>query len=212
MQSGTSGKPAVNEIELRHWISRACLKNAPSLMEDYKDLAAVCPGTPYYDANVRRYIGDWKKYWGEYIPQMIATKRIPDGSAWGRYPSFSGSVTSKASQVFNVMVNSFGPASLKGIIFISSEKMVEKEQGAHFGSELSALANCWKDHFAAHVGQGDAPKTDHDPHFFYTVPTTDLAPKVTRPESINGKSTGVEITKWEDLSALLDTVMKAAYK
>jgi hypothetical protein len=205
MQSGTSGKPAANPIELKSWIGSDCLKLAPSLMEDYKNLAAARPGNPYYNANARRYIADWKKYWGEYIPQMIVSKRVPDGASWGRYPSLSSSVTSKASQAYNVMVNSFGPASFKGIIFLCSEKMFEKDRGANYGAELAALANGWKGHFAS--GRGG-----EDPHFFYTIPTKALAPKTTRPAGIKGKSTGVEIESWSDVTGPIERAVDAVYK
>jgi hypothetical protein len=205
MQSGTSGKPAVNPIELKSWISSDCLKLAPSLMEDYKNLAAARPGNPYYDANARRYIADWKKYWGEYIPQMIVSKRVPDGASWGRYPSLSSSVTSEASQAYNVMVHSFGPASFRGIIFLCSEKMFEKDQGANYGAELAALANCWKEHFASRQG-------GEDPHFFYTIPSKALAPKITRPAGIKGKSTGFEIGSWLDVTELIERAVGTVYR
>jgi len=171
---------------LKSWIAVDCLKQAPSLMADYKDLAAKIPGTPYYDANVRRYIAEWKKYWGEFVPQLMATKKLPDGaSAWGTYPSFAGSITSDACQTYNVLVHSFTPASFKGVIFLSSPKMVEEDQGARFGPELSVLANCWKERFGG-----------EDPHFFYTIPSKALAPKIARPQGIKGRSTPYEIGRW----------------
>jgi len=204
MQSGMSGKPAVNTTELKGWISADYFKLAPSLMEDYKNLGAVRPGNPYYNANARNYIKAWKKYWDEYIPQMMVTKQVPDGIPWGTYPTVSSSVTSKASEVYNVMVHSFGPASFKGIIFLCSEKMFEKDQGADYGAEISALASCLKGHFAS--GQGG-----EDPHFFYTIPSKALAPKITRPESIKGKSTGVEIGGWSEVTESIELAVNMVY-
>jgi hypothetical protein len=207
MQSGMTrlkDKSSVNTTELKSWMSPDYLKLAPSLMEDYKDLGAVIPGNPYYNANVRRYIGAWKKYWSEYVPQMMKTKRVPDGVTWGGILNLSSSVTSEASQVYNVLVHSFIPASFKGVIFLSSEKMFEKDQGANYGSELSALANCWKAKFGG-----------EDTHFFYTIPSKALAPKVTAPKSIKGKSTGIEINQWTDIAAvekLIDQAVKEASK
>ena len=32
--------------------------------------------------------------------------------------------------------------------------------------------------------------------FFYTIPTAALAPKITKPESIKGTSSAIEITDW----------------
>ncbi|KPK51180.1 MAG: hypothetical protein AMK72_00355 [Planctomycetes bacterium SM23_25] len=185
--------------ELRSWIAADCLKQVASLMGDYKDLAAVLPGNPYYDASARRYVAAWKQYWGEYIPRMMATRAVPDGAVWGGYPTLASDVTSVAAQTYNVLVHSFTPAGLKGIIFLASPEMFTKDQGANYGEQLSALANCWKDRF------GGA-----DPHFFYTIPGKTLAPKVTQPKTIKGKSTGVEITSWADGEAIMKLIEQAA--
>ncbi|MDP6634303.1 MAG: hypothetical protein QGG42_05360 [Phycisphaerae bacterium] len=219
MQSGmyqVKGQPAVNRIGLKSWISPDCLKLAPSLMEDYKDLAAVRPGNQYYNANVRRYITSWKKYWSEYVPQMMKSKQVPDGVTWGGILNLSSSVSSTASQAYNVMTHSFTPAEFKGIVFLASDAMVAKDQGANYGAELSALANCWKAKFG---GQ--------DPHFFYTIPSKVLAPKITKPKNIKGKSAACEIGRWltaergdkegaaaagKQLMGIIDMVVNETYK
>ena len=206
-----------HDPQLKGWIAFDCLEHVPSLKEDYRALASVWPGNPYYDANVRRYITDWKKYWSEFIPQIMATKKLPDDApAWGTYPSLSSSNTTTASQTYNVLVHSFTPGSFKGIIFLCSETMFEKDQGANYGPELSALANCWKDKFDG-----------ADPHFFYTIPSKALALKVTRPGKIKGKSTAYEIGRWwmakrgdkegaaavrKQLMAFMDRVVNEAYR
>ena len=190
--------------ELKSWIGADDLKQAPSLMDDYKQLVGLKPGNPFYDANIRRYMADWKKYWSEYIPQMIADKRVPDGQAWGSYPTLSGaSITTTAAQSYNVMVHSFWPGSFKGIIFLPGQKMFAADQGAYFGEQISALANSWKDKFGC-----------PDPHFFYTIPAKSLAPEVTRPTGIKGASTALEIEHWvnpEQIPGLFDTVVTKAY-
>ncbi|MFT5107253.1 MAG: sialate O-acetylesterase [Pseudoalteromonas tetraodonis] len=197
MQSGMSGKPAVNATTLKSWIPAEDLKLSPSLMADYKDLGAVRPGNQYYDANARRYIGEWKKYWSEYVPAMIATKAVPDDVPWGSYPTLAASVTSEASQVYNVMVQSFTPGAFKGVIFLASETMVEADQGAQFGEQLSALANSWKGKFSG-----------EDPHFLYTLPSKILAPKITQPASITGKTTAIKIDDWSEIDALLEAAVE----
>ena len=68
--------------------------------------------------------------------------------------------------------------------------MLQQDQGANFGPELSALANCWKDWFAC-----------PDPCFLYTTPGKKLAPKITQPTAIKGRSVGVEIDDWSDAGA-----------
>jgi len=202
--------------ELKSWIAADHLKQAPSLIEDYRDLAAVLPGNPYYDANVNRYVTAWKQYWGEYIPRMMATRAVPDGAAWGSYPSLASSVTSDAAQTYNVLVHSFTPGSLKGVVFLASPEMFKKDQGANYGQQLSALANCWKDRFG-----GD------DPHFFYTIPSKGLVPKITRPQQIKGKSRAYQLGHWltavrkneeeqevvnQQLLGLIDMAANEAYK
>jgi len=193
-------KPMIVPLDLKHWIPDAYLKEAPSLMEDYKQLAAINPGNEYYDANARRYMNDWKAYWSEYIPQLIATKKVPDGVPWGSYPSLASEVTTNASQAYNAMTHSFGPGSFKGVLFLSSENMFDGEKAANFGPELSALANGWKNHF----GGEDIP-------FFYTIPAKSLTPNVIAPESIKGTSVGLEFLEWTGHLAI-DNLIDAAVK
>jgi len=184
--------------ELKSWIAPQYLNRAPSLMADYKGVGSLYPGNPYYNDNINRYIADWKKYWGEYIPAMMATKTVPDGVAWGSYPTATGSAAeSPATQSYNVLVHSFTPAALKGVIFLSSEAMVANDQGADFGPELSVLANCWKDKFGG-----------EDTHFIYTIPGKTLASKVTQPKKIKGRSTGIEIDDWSEVTKVIEAAVK----
>jgi hypothetical protein len=114
------------------------------------------------------------------------------------------------------LVHSFTPASFKGILFLSSEAMFKHDQGANYGSELTALANSWKNKFGG-----------EDTRFCYTIPTKTLAPKITKPAAIKGASTAIEIDRWliarpEDkegaaaasarILQLFDQVVNAAYE
>ncbi len=199
MQSGMTsmgkGMPSKNLTDVKSWIPVNDLKQAPSLMADYKDLATVLPGNPYYDANARGYVAAWKQYWNEYIPQMTASRSVPDGAAWGSYPTLASSVTSKAAEAYNVLVHSFTSAGLKGIIFLSSPEMFEKDQGANYGEQVSVLANSWKERFGG-----------KDPQFVYTIPSKELAPKITKPAEIKGQSTTIEITDWSEITELIEQV------
>ena len=171
------------------------------------------PGNPYYDVNVKRYIADWKKYWSDYIPAMIAGKKVPDGSAWGIFPTLAVAASqSEASQGYNVMVHSFTPASFKGIVFLCSRKMVDADHGANYGTELTVLANCWKTKFGC-----------PDPRFFYAIPNKKLAPEISLPAGIKGASTACEISHWlagdqqeaaaagQELSGVADRIVTQAY-
>ncbi len=180
----SAGKEEVNP-SLKSWIPFIGLKDAPSLMSDYKTLAAVSPGNAFFDANARRYVDAWKVYWSDYIPTMIETKAIPDGVAWGTYPKLSSEAKTEASQSYNLMTHSFTPTALKGIIFVTGPDMFTEDQGANFGEQLSALANCWRTRFRS-------PKA----RFFFTVPDKKLAPKITAPGKIDGPSTAIPVNQW----------------
>lgn len=187
-----------SDVALKNWIAADFLKEAPSLMEDYKTVGSKYPDNPYYLANVRRYIGDWKKFWGEYIPEMIRTRAVPDGKPWGSYPSPEPEIgDSEATQVYNIYVCPFAPAALSGIVFITSDGMVAADGGTNFGPEMSALANCLK----AKFGGDDVP-------FIYTVPGKDKAPRLSKPEKIKGRNSGVE----DGVSGLIDAVVKEVSK
>ena len=65
--------------------------------------------------------------------------------------------------------------------------------GANFGSEMSALANCWKQGFAAQAGD-DVP-------FFYTMPA---GPKVTKPGNIKGTAAVLDNGNWSAIEKLIE--------
>jgi sialate O-acetylesterase len=197
MRNNAGGKNDDPNPQLKSWIPAQHLNLAPSLMEDYKQLASLRPGNEYYAENARRYVGAWKKYWGQYIPEMIATRAVPDGEKWGKYPNLQAEVTTKASQTYNVMTCSFTPASLKGVIFLSNPDTVSGDRAALFGEQMSALANALKKDFGG-----------EDAHFLYTIPSKGLVPAITKPAKIEGKSTAVEIRDWKSLGDLLDQAAK----
>ena len=204
---------------LKHWMDVPSLANAESLKEDYEDIGAITPGTDFYKKNAERYIADWKKYWSDYIPEMISSKDVPDGAAWGSYPQFAGTVETDATQVYNCLIASFKRTQLKGMVFMAEASQVAEAEGEHFGAELSALANGWKRLF----------KPEKDPHFVYTIPAKSLAAKISKPEGIEGASTAHEVEAWfdpggkkkkedeqefageEGRKELVEAVLKAAY-
>lgn len=202
-------------LELKHWMDVPSLADAPSLKVDYEDLAAVTPGTPFYKKNAERFIDAWKQYWAEYIPEMIATKRVPDGAAWGKYPTFASTVETDATQVYNCMIASFRRTQLKGIVFMTEKSMVEKSEGSDFAGEMTALANGWKQIFAS----------EKDPMFIHTIPAKDLAAKIAKPDGIKGGSAAFEIDAWpqqdnkgaypagsqEAIKGLVDFIIEKAY-
>lgn len=174
-----------SDMDLKNWIGADFLNQAPSLMEDYKTIGSQHTDNPHYVENIRRYIADWKKYWDTYIPAMIETKAAPDGAQWGVIPKLAPKIgDSKATATYNVYVDCFSPGQLAGVVFLCGNKMITDTQGADFGPEMSALANCFK----AKFGGDDVP-------FFYTLPTAALAPKITKPKAIKGTSTALEITE-----------------
>lgn len=187
-------------VPLNSWMKLEHLKNAPSLMNDYNNLVQMHPGTPPYDANVRRYIGAWKSYWSDFIPQMIATRGVPNGEVWGTFPQIDSELKSKACQTHNVLAYSFVPASFKGIIFLTGSEMVKADQGENFASEFTALANGYIEDFGGKA------------KFIYTLPSKELAPKITAPTKIKGSSVAVPISGWQEAGVtqeLFDQLLKA---
>ena len=174
------------DVPLASWIRFEHLAHAPGLKSDYENLAQLQPGNEIYDANVRRYIGAWKSYWTGFIPQMIATRAVPNNEPWGTFPQLAGQVTSKASETHNVCASSFIPGSFKGIIFLPAPASVARDQGANFGAEMSALANGYVADFG-----GKAT-------FLHTIPDKQLAPRITAPASIKGDHRSIKISNWAD--------------
>jgi hypothetical protein len=206
---------AGDQFQLKQWMNLAGLEQAPSLVDDYQQIAAVTPGNRFYQANSERYIAAWKSYWGDYIPEIIKTKSVPDKASWGTFPSFGDKVETKATMAYNSMLHPFKRTRLKGIVFMTEKSMVEGDKGRHFGPELSALANGWKQQ----VFGGE-----QDPHFYYTLPTANLAPEITRPASIPGRNQPYPVDQWhetnnkgnaindaETLPGLIDAIVDTAY-
>jgi hypothetical protein len=191
MDSAQEGKGKRDAI-LKEWIAAEHLNLALSLQDDFMQLASIRPGTEAFDANARNYTAAWKSYWNDYIPELMTTKRVPDGAAWGSYPKLTTAITTTASQVHNVLVESFTPASLSGIIFVSNASMCEGDEAQHFSEQMTALANSMKIKF----GGDDVP-------FVFTMPAKSLAPKITAPSGIKGKSKAIELGNWNDGASLL---------
>jgi hypothetical protein len=207
--SAKTGRPvgiiflqAKKDIPIKNWIAPNFLKDAPTLMEDYKTVGSQYFDNPYYLANVRRYIAEWQAYWGDHIPAMMKTRAVPDGSSWGSYPSPKPEVgASTATFEYNVYVHCFTPTALSGVLFLTGESMVAEDQASHFGPEMSVLANCFKTRFTLRQHGEDIP-------FFYTVPSKSLAPKLTQPAEIKGKSIAVEISDWLEVGGVIKAVTK----
>lgn len=175
-----------SDVALKNWIGADFLNQAPSLMADYKTVGSQHTDNPHYQENIRRYMADWQKYWNTYIPAMIETKVAPDGAQWGVMPNLAPEIgDSQATMTYNVYVDCFSPGQVAGVVFLCGNKMIADAQGANFGPEMSALANCFK----AKFGGDDVP-------FFYTIPTAALAPKITKPQTIKGTNTALDINEW----------------
>ncbi len=194
------------DAPLRNWIAPSYLNQAPSLMDDYRTIGSKYRDNPHYLDNVRRYVADWKSFWNDHIPTMIQTRAVPAdtpwGSNWGSYPSPDPDI-GKATATFNhnVYIASFSPSSLSGIVFLPGKATVADDQGANFGPEMAALAKSFKGCFTLGKEPTDIP-------FFHTMPSSSLAPEITRPQDIPGASTTIEINDWLDLNGILDAIVK----
>ena len=139
-----------SDAALKHWIAAEDLGRAPSLKADYEQLASMFPGTKPYEANVQRYLNEWKKYWSEYIPALMKTKAVPDGRV-GHLPESGRPGQDRCVSGVQRDGRFLHTGQLKGIIFMSGKTMVEADEGAHFGEQLAALANSWKEKFACEI-------------------------------------------------------------
>jgi sialate O-acetylesterase len=178
------GKDGANP-PLAGWIKAEDLAGASSLTADYDQLMSIVPGTSQYAAEANRYVGAWKNYWGDYVPELIRTKNVPDGKPWGEYPTFGSTVTTKASENWNVLVESLAPGAFKGVVFLAGPGSVAGDEGEHFGEQMTALANGWTRRFGC-----------ADPLFVYTLPGKGIAPKITPPAAISGQSKAIPIAAW----------------
>ena len=203
--SAKTGRPvgiiflkAKKDIPLKNWIAPSFLKDTPTLVPDYKTIGSKYFDNPYYLANVRRYIADWKNYWSENIPAMMKSKAVPDGGSWGQFPSPKPELgDSTATFEYNVYMHCFTPTAMSGIVFLTGKSMVADDQGVNFGPEMAVLADSLKSRFALWQGDEDIP-------LIYTVPSKTLAPKITRPKGIKGKSSAVELDDWSDVGGVID--------
>lgn len=184
--------------DLKQWVPHTALAHAASWREDYRIVGGNYPDTPHYEKKVRNYIATWKDYWAKDIASMVATRAVPEGwGAWGEMPGLSSGGTSAACQRYNAMGHCFFPTSLRGVIFLAGADEADASEGAHFGPELSALANSWK--------QGLAVEKGDDVPFFYTMPT---GPKVTEPTSIKGKAEVLSGGDWSPIQKLIEEAIK----
>lgn len=191
-----------DEALLSHWMSPNALKDSPSTLKDYKTVGSQYPDNPYYLENVRRYIEDWKSFWGDYIPKMMEAKAVPEGAewgeSWGQYPSPKPVIgDSKATYVYNIYLAPFAPTAIKGAVFLTGESMMGDSNGANFGAEMTALANC----FHKELGDADAP-------LIFTAPSKKLVSGITPTKGINGKHQVIEIEDWKDVSKVISAVAK----
>jgi len=191
------------ESLLKKWIAPHCLNQAPSLMKEYKTVGGKYPGNPHYDQRIRNYVSDWRKYWNEYIPEMMRTAAVPEvpkwGKEWGHFPTLEGGEggESEATQTYNVFVLPFVRTTVKAVVFLPGAGMAKGGRARNFGPKMSALANCLKTSF----GGDDVP-------IVYTMPARSLASGVTKPGGIKGPSQRVEIRDWTDTKDLARTVVR----
>jgi hypothetical protein len=199
---------AKRDIPLKNWVAPDFLKDTPDWLDDYRTVGSQYPNNPFYLENVRRYISEWKHFWGNHVLKMMETKAVPDGSSWGSYPSPNADIgDSTASFEYNVYLHSFTPAALKGIVFLTGKGMVE-DDGVNFGRKMSVLAKSFKTRLGLEPKPGSGWKTGNiDIPFYFTLPSREMAPKIQAPE-IKGLSVAVEINDWTDGTKIIDALVK----
>jgi len=199
---------------IKDWVGYEYLPKIPAWKADAAELKPLYAADPEaFLANARTYIGDWKGYW-----KSVATDPAFETGAMPRFPG-AVSVETSATKIYNQSICGFSPGNFKAILSLTGKGLVADGEGANFGQRFAVAANCWKETFA----RGSEVI---DPHLVYAMPSKALAPKLTKPEGIQGKSTAVELKAWpaiktdpktrlpivgDDLKALLDEAVQAVY-
>ncbi|MBT3198580.1 MAG: hypothetical protein HN350_01570 [Phycisphaerales bacterium] len=216
-----TGKPvgiiimnSLGDLPIKAWVGYDSLKQCPAWKGDADELySRYAPDPKVYASNAETYISDWKAYW-----KKVATDPTFEAGAMPRFPG-SKSVKTPATMTYNMLICAFGPGNFKGVICLTPKSFLGEDKGAGFGTRFSIMANSWKDTFAY-------GKQVLDPHFFYTVPSKTLAPKITTPTGIKGKATAYEMNQWlttydpktrktavgEDVVKFLESAVNAVYK
>ena len=204
-----------SEVPLKGWVGYEWLKQVPAWKADAEALhSRYSPDPTVYATNAETYIKDWKAYWTN-----LGSDPAFQSGALPRFPS-AKAVKTPATMTYNMLVAAFGPANFKGVLCLTPQSFVAHDEGTAFGAQFAAMANCWKETFAS----GEQVL---DPHFIYTLPGKEMAPKLSKPTAIKGQSTAYEVKEWlapgydnetrqsvvgEDLDKFLESAVKAVYK
>jgi len=199
---------------IKDWTGYESLSQVKAWRSDVEQLyPRYAPDADAYISNGREYIKRWQDYWK-------SVKNDPD-FATGAMAQFPGAtkVETKATTIYNQSICGFSPGNFKAILCVTGKDFVAEDEGAGFDEQFPVMANCWKETFAR-------GKEVIDPHFIYAMPGKELAPKITAPKGINGKSTAYPAKEWltigrdsktrqdvvgEELGAFLDAAVKAVY-
>ena len=214
-------------LPTKAWAGYETLKKIPAWKADVEQLKPMYEQNPAtFQANTSAFITLWKDYW-----KSVAANPYFESGAIPRFPG-AVKVSTNAATAYNQSICAFTPGSFKAVLCLTGKGLLDENEGADFGRRFPVIVNCWKDAFAW-------GKQTSAPHFVYSLPTKDLAPKLTKPSGINGVSTAIELKKWPvatyktvdtvdpktkrrirtynlvpdaDMSAFLDSAIKAVYK
>lgn len=190
---------------LKSWIGGPWLRQAPSLLPDHEALKLQYPIDETYFTASEKLLADWRRQWQHFdttaAARILREKRHASGEDPFPFPQLAGAETAstKAAESYNMLVCTFSPANFKGILCLTPPSFIGKDQGAHFGSEFSVMANCWKDSF----------QSAQDPLFCYTLPAKKLAPALALPSRIQGRSHAIPAS--QPAQTLIEAVLSKAY-
>ncbi|MDT8390735.1 MAG: hypothetical protein RRC34_09545 [Lentisphaeria bacterium] len=205
---------------IKDWVGYEYLKLLPDWKADVDALKPLYARDPQeFMRSAEAYIHSWQAYW-----QTVQV----DPARSGALPVFPGSdhIETSATMTYNQLISAFSPGNFKAILCLTGKGFMDDAEGVDFGPRFAIMANCWKETFARSTSSGQAHGQEGvNPHFVYVLPSGRLAPALTRPAGIMGRSTSIELDEWideaiktrqgryrDELLELLDTAVNAVYE
>ncbi len=199
---------------IKEWTGFEHLSKITAWLPDHEQLSPRhAPDPNAYVTHAEAYVQNWREYW----------KKVQSDPTFhtGNMAGFPGatSVETRATTIYNQSICAFSPGNFTAILCLTGKDFVADDEGAGFGEQFAVMANSWKETFAR-------GREVIDPYFIYAMPGKELAPKITAPKGIKGRSMAYAVQEWlaigrggnvgegtggEVLGGLIDAAVNAVY-